>query len=83
MLQLIIHENIDENEKDPSKLAKATTDYIYDVALEKAIRFIREDADLNAMTDKQKRFVLRLMTDRVVERFFEDFEKKWDKKCQK
>ena len=38
--------------------------------------FIREDADLNAMTDKQKRFVLRLMTDRVVDRFFEDFEKK-------
>ena len=31
----------------------------------------------------QKRFILRLMTDRVVDRFFEDFEKKWDKKCQK
>ena len=61
----------------------ATTDYIYDVALEESSRFIREDADLNAMTDKQKRFVLRLMTDRVVDRFFEDFEKKKKKKKTK
>ena len=45
--------------------------------------FIREDADLNAMTDKQKRFVLRLMTDRVVDRFFEDFEKKMGQKVPK
>ena len=34
------------------------------------------------MTDKQKRFVLRLMTDRVVDRFFEDFEKKKKKKTK-
>ena len=35
------------------------------------------------MTDKQKRFVLRLMTDRVVDRFFEDFEKKMGQKVPK
>ena len=35
------------------------------------------------MTDKQKRFVLRLMADRVVDRFFEDFEKKMGQKVPK
>ena len=31
----------------------------------------------------QKRFILRLMTDRVVDRFFEDFEKKMGQKVPK
>ena len=31
------------------------------------------------MTERQKKFVLRLMTDRIVDRFIADFEKKVNK----
>ena len=64
-------------------MAKSTAEYIYDIAVEGSLRFIEQDPDLAAMTVKQKRFVLRLMTDRVVDRFFNDLEKKFGKEVQK
>ena len=64
-------------------MAKSTAEYIYDIAVEESLRFIEQDPDLAAMTVKQKRFVLRLMTDRVVDRFFNDLEKKFGKEVQK
>ena len=64
-------------------MAKSTAEYIYDIAVEESLMFIEQDPDLAAMTVKQKRFVLRLMTDRVVDRFFNDLEKKFGKEVQK
>ena len=73
------YKTIQDDEKDPDKLAKASADFIHDVAFEESLRFIREDPELNSMTERQKKFVLRLMTDRVVDRFIADFEKKVNK----
>ena len=64
-------------------MAKSTAEYSYDIAVEESLMFIEQDPDLAAMTVKQKRFVLRLMTDRVVDRFFNDLEKKFGKEVQK
>ena len=64
-------------------MAKSTAEYIYDIAVEESLMFIEQDPDLAAMIVKQKRFVLRLMTDWVVDRFFNDLEKKFGKEVQK
>ena len=62
---------------------KSTAEYIYDISVKESLRFIEQDPDLDAITVKTKRFFLRLMTDRVVDRFFNDFENKFGKEVPK
>ena len=59
-------------------MSKALADFIQDVAKEESLRFIEEDPELNSMAERQKKFMIRLMTDRVVDRFFAELSKKID-----
>ena len=49
------YKTIQDDEKDPDKLEKASADFIHDVAFEESLRFIREDTDLNSMTERPKK----------------------------
>ena len=55
---------------------KASADFIQDK--EESLRFIEEEPELNSMTKRQKKFMIRLMTDRVVDRYFAELSKKID-----
>ena len=59
-------------------MSKASANFIQDVAKEESLRFIEEEPELNSMTERQKKFIIRLMTDRVVDRFFSELSKKID-----
>ena len=53
-------------------MARASTDFIQDVAHDESLRFIEENPKLGSMTERRKSFVRRLMTERIVDRFFAD-----------
>ena len=59
-------------------MSEASADFIQDVAKEEPLRFIEEDSESNSMTERLKKFMIRLMTDRVVDRFFAELFKKID-----
>ena len=57
-------------------MARASADFIQDVADDESLRFIEENPELRSMTERQKNFVRRLMTERIVDRFFADLSKR-------
>ena len=59
-------------------MARASTDFIKDVAHDESLRFIEENPKLRSMAQRQKNFVRkrRLMTERIVDRFFADLSKR-------
>lgn len=66
-------EVIQEDEPDPAKIAEAATDFMFEMAKEESIKFIEEDKDLSSMTDQQKKIVVKLMCDRIVEKYMQKF----------
>ena len=57
-------------------MARASADFIQDVAHDESLTFIEENPELRSMTKRQKNFVRRLMTERIVDRFFADLSKR-------
>ena len=73
-------EIISEDETDPKKIAIEATDYIFDMAKEDSCKFIEDDPDLNTMSLAQKKFVVKLMSDRIVDKYMLRFKREIYKK---
>lgn len=66
---------IPEDETDPEKIATLTTDFMFELAREESIAFIEEDDDLKTMIDEQKKIVIKLMCDRIVDKYMLRFKR--------
>ena len=75
-------EVIQEDETDPAKIAEAATDFMFKMAKEESIKLIEEDRDLSSMTDQQKNFFVKLMCDRVVEKYMQKFKRELYRKVK-
>ena len=73
-------EIISEDETDPKKIAIEATDYIFDMAKEDSCKFIEDDPDLTTMSLAQKKFVVKLMSDRIVDKYMLRFKREIYKK---
>ena len=75
-------EVIQEDETDPAKIAEAATDFMFEMAKEESIKLIEEDRDLSSMTDQQKKIFVKLMCDRVVEKYMQKFKRELHRKVK-
>ena len=67
-----IHQTLDvirEYENNTERNAEATTDVMFEMAKEDVIRIIEKNKDLTTMTDLQKTFVIKLMCERIFDKY--------------
>lgn len=76
-------EVIPEDETDPEKIAVAATDFMFEMAKEESLKFIEEDKDLCTMTEAPKKFVIKLMCDRIVDKYMIRFKRELYQKLKK